>query len=247
MRRPGMTILAWTLATTPALAIVQRDDREDRQYLALGERFTAVGQVLPDGTGTLVAPRFVLTAAHVATGRGGATAVVFGDQSYRVVRAIVHPEGRASSDDQPPEVDLALLELEKDAGSIEPFGLYRGRDERGRQAILVGLGDFGPAGRPLVRSDRRRRAATNEVSDAGPLRLFLRFDAPPAGTDLEGVSGPGDSGGPALLEQDGRILVAGVSSASSGPPGRYGLTDVCTRVSTYADWIGRVLAGGSGG
>lgn len=45
------------------------------------------------------------------------------------------------------------------------------------------------------------------------------------GTDLEGVGGPGDSGGPALLELDGRVLVAGVSSAASSPPGQYGLTD----------------------
>lgn len=46
------------------------------------------------------------------------------------------------------------------------------------------------------------------MSDAGPVRLFLHFDAPPAGTDLEGVGGPG--------------------------------------ASTYAHWIGKVLAGGSG-
>ena len=246
MRLLGMIVLAWGFATT-GLAIVQRDDRKDEQYLALGQRFEAVGQVTPDGTGTLIAPRFVLTAAHVATGRGGATAVDLGGHSYRVVRAIVHPEGRAKGDDQPPEVDLAVLELEREVVSIEPLGLYRGREERGRKAILVGLGDFGPAGRPLARSDHRRRAATNEVSDAGPLRLFLRFDAPPAGTDLEGVGAPGDSGGPALFEQEGRVLLAGVSSAATGPPGQYGLTDVYTRVSTYADWILKVLAGGTAG
>jgi len=237
-----MTIFAGLLAAAPSLAIVERDDREDRQYLVLGERFGAVGRVQPDGSGTLVAPRFVVTAAHVATGRGGATAVEFGGRAYPVARVVVHPQGQGIRNDQPPEVDLALLVLQDEVEGVAPLGLYRGRDKTGRVAFLVGTGDFGAAGRPSTRTDHRRRAATNEVSDAGPLRLFFRFDAPPAGTDLEGVSGPGDSGGPALLETEGRVLLAGVSSASSGPPGRYGLTDVYTRVSTYADWIAKVVA-----
>jgi hypothetical protein len=241
MRRLAAGLLAVGLAT-PALAIVHRDDRADEPHRTLGERFPAVGEVMPAGTGTLVAPRFVLTAAHVARGRGGASGVVLGGESYRVVRVIVHPQGEALREGQPPEVDLALLELERAVVGIPALQLYRGGEERGRTAILVGVGDYGPAGQPLAPSDRRRRAATNQVSHAGPLRLFFRFDAPPAGTDLEGVSAPGDSGGPALLEEGGRALVAGVSSASSGAPGRYGLTDVYVRVSRHLDWLESILS-----
>jgi hypothetical protein len=157
-----------------------------------------------------------------------------------VKRAWIHPQGTAAGN-RPPEVDLALLELESPVDGIEPLAINRGRDEAGRTAFLVGVGDYGKAGQPLAPTDHRTRAATNTVTDAGPMRLFFAFEAPPQGTDLEGVSGPGDSGGPALLERDGGIVVAGVSSGADGPPGRYGLTDIYTRVSTHADWIDRMI------
>ena len=108
----------------------------------------------------------------------------------------------------------------------------------------MGYGDFGTPHVPLTRTDGRRRAATNVVVDAGPRRLFMKFDAPPGGTDLEGVGGPGDSGGPALVDVGGSWQVAGVSSASmDGKPGQYGVTDVYTRVSSYVEWIDAVLSG----
>jgi secreted trypsin-like serine protease len=71
----------------------------------------------------------------------------------------------------------------------------------------------------------------------------MRFDAPPGGTQYEGVGGPGDSGGPALLQDGGKTWLVGISSASmNGRPGQYGVTDVYTRVSSYAQWIDRVIA-----
>ena len=67
---------------------------------------------------------------------------------------------------------------------------------------------------------------------------FVSFDAPPGGTPDEGVGGPGDGGAAArFVELEGETLLAGVSSGSEGEPGEYGLTDVYTRVSSYAGWI----------
>lgn len=124
------------------------------------------------------------------------------------------------------------------------MALYRGRSEFGAPVVIVGVGDFGTPRRPLTRTDGSRRAVTNVVVDAGPRRLFMKFDAPPAGTDLEGVGGPGDSGGPALLDVGGSWQVAGVSSASmDGKPGQYGVTDVYTRVGSYVEWIDTSLKG----
>lgn len=65
---------------------------------------------------------------------------------------------------------------------------------------------------------------------------------------LEGISGPGDSGGPAFLEIDGVIFLAGVSSwqdnrAQGGRQGVYGVLEYYARVSSYVGWIDEVRLG----
>lgn len=227
----------------PAIGIVIRDDVSDAAAVKLGEPFMAVGRVVPDGGCTLIAPTWAVTAAHVAASLPTGATVVFGDRRYEVKRVVLHPEGGAQPG-VPPEVDLALLELTTSVQGVPPLPLYRERDELGATLVIVGYGDFGTPQAGLQRTDGRRRAATNVVVDAGPRRVFVKFDAPPGGTAIEGVGGPGDSGGPALIDVGGVWQVAGISSASmDGRPGQYGVTDVYTRVSSYLAWIDQVLAG----
>lgn len=239
---PALLAAAIALVSLHAAAIVIRHDATDAAALTLGESFAAVGRVVPDGGCTLIAPTWVVTAAHVAASLPAGATVVFGDRTYGVKRVVVHPEGGAQPG-VPPEVDLALLELAAPVQGVAPMPLYRAREELGATLVIVGYGDFGTPKARLQRTDGRRRAATNVVVDAGPRRLFMTFDAPPGGTALEGVGGPGDSGGPALIEVGGVWHVAGISSASmDGRPGQYGVTDVYTRVSTYLAWIDQALA-----
>lgn len=145
-------------------------------------------------------------------------------------------------------MDLALIELAEAVEGIAAVPLYAGRDELGKTLYIVGHGDYGNPRDGIRRSDRQRRAVTNTVNDAGPRRLFMRFDEPPAGSEQEGVGAAGGSGGPALIEEGGRLFVAGVSSGSmGGKPGQYGITDVYTRVSAHASWINGVMSGAGGG
>ena len=79
--------------------------------------------------------------------------------------------------------------------------------------------------------------------------LIWRFRAPGnAGvSDLEGISGAGDSGGPAFVVDDEQVCVAGVSGSQRRrglrDAGTYGVDEVYARVSTYRDWITSIIHG----
>lgn len=73
----------------------------------------------------------------------------------------------------------------------------------------------------------------------------VHIQRPPTATELEGISGPGDSGGPAFIEKDGKLFVAGVSVF--GEPGRkgrgtYGAREAYTRVSQQAEWLSKTMS-----
>ncbi|MFN0152256.1 MAG: trypsin-like serine protease [bacterium] len=235
------------LCASPAAAVVLRHDKPDSASVELGVRFDAAGEIVGIGGCTLIAPTWGVTAAHVAAAvpkSGGQ--VRFGDELIAIRRVVIHPEGSGPKD-RPPEVDLALVELAGPVKGTRPLAIYRGREELGKTVYLVGYGDYGNPKSGVTRTDGRRRAATNVIDDAGPLRIFMPFDEPPLGTAMEGVSGPGDSGGPALMEIGEKLFVVGVSSgAMGGRPEQYAITDVYTRISAHVAWIDGILAGNDG-
>lgn len=245
-----MTLLAAALLLAPSSntpPIVLRHDRAEAASVALARRFGATVRCEPDGCGTLIGKRWVLTAAHVAMGFSPfSPRVEVGGQLRRVRQVIFHPDS-ASRGHAPPRVDLALVELEDEVRGVEPVPLYRAKGELGQEVVVVGYGDYGPANQQPKRMNGVRRAATNVVEEARDGRLHLRFDEPPAGTELEGVGGPGDSGGPLYFENDEGLHLVGVSSASmGGRPGSYGTIDIYARVSTYAKWIDASIAEAKG-
>jgi hypothetical protein len=230
-------------ATAGDVAVIVRHDRTDDETLKAGAPFTMVGFV-PRGAGcTLIAPAWAATAAHVAKSIQPGSLIHFGDVRAVVKRTVIHPHGDEPSAGVPPDVDLALIEFTAPVAGITPATLYRSTDEVNQLVHIVGYGDTGNPRSGVIRTDNRRRAVTNHVSEARPVRLMVRFDEPPNGTPLEGVGGPGDSGGPALIVKGTAVLLAGVSSGSMGPPGKYGLVDVYTRVSAQAAWIDAVMRG----
>ena len=234
----GLVCLLPTDASrTPAAEpIVIRHDRPDSLYLALGSRYPAVAQIGPAGDGTLIAGRWILTAGHVAAGVDPQRASVrIAGRAYTIRRTIVHPQWVELGPH-----DIGLVELTEAVTGVAPLPLYEARDEVGQLAILVGHGDTRTGlGGPWV-SDGRARGAMSKVTGIDDGRLVFRFDAPPAGPDLGGAPGRGDSGGPALLLRGAGAYVAGISSAGfdgDNGPGTYGAVDHFTRVSDYIAWI----------
>ncbi|HUQ83618.1 MAG TPA: trypsin-like serine protease [Gemmatimonadaceae bacterium] len=223
-------------------AIIRRGDRDDARYLAEGAKYPQVIALGRTGDATLIAPQWLLTAGHVAnavgSGRIGSD-VVIGRGRYMIDRVVVHPQWRELGPH-----DVGLVHLARPVSSVTPLGLHRVRTERGQRAILVGHGGAGRGDLRERTEDGRARAATSRVDSTSDAWLYFSFDQPPAGTELEGAPGPGDSGGPAILTETGRRTVAGISSAGfdgKAGPGSYGAVDVFTRVSTYARWIDSVM------
>ena len=251
-----LLVVALAFQAVGAAGIVRRHDRPDAAYLELAQdpRWQATVSVGGMAMGTLIAPEWVLTAAHVAQFVGPFERVVIVAGREYAVRAVhVHADYNGTS----VGTDIALLHLAEPVTDVKPAPLYRGADEAGRAVVFVGHGDtgVGPAG-PPEGNDRRWRAAQNRITVAQGATLRFDFDAPPAGEDLEGISGPGDSGGPAFIEADGRAYVAGISSANIPGTGTgictYGTIEVYCRVSAQAAWIesaqaGRVPADGKWG
>jgi len=226
-----------------ALAVVGRHDVTDEKLVELGARFPAVGQVLPDGVGTLIAPRWVITTAHAATliPKGEGVFRLEGKE-YKVAKVFMHPHSTISLD-EPPEIDMALLILGEEVKSVTPLAFYKEKDEEGQSVTIVGFGEGGDGkSKTRRRADEKRRAVTNVVSEVNSMRLLCKFDEPPAGKELEGVAALGDGGAPALVKVEEAWLVAGVSSPhQEGPSRLYGGMNGFTRVSTFVPWIEKTM------
>ncbi|MGH7858455.1 MAG: trypsin-like serine protease [Candidatus Binatia bacterium] len=247
LRSATVGALAALLLVEPGSAIIVRHDRDDAAYrqLAVGSP-TPCAMNLPGGEGTLISPRWIATAAHVARHLKVRGTVRCGAAAYSISRVETFPDGTEGRD------DLALVQVAEPVAGSAPVPLYRGRDELGATMTFLGRGRFGTGVAGPATSDGVLRGATNVVERVHERLLIFRFDAPPAGTDLEGISGPGDSGGPALLQVDGRVYLAGISSgqdarAQGGREGVYGVIEYYTRVSSYVDWIEGILRVSEGG
>ncbi|MDX1623016.1 MAG: trypsin-like serine protease [Gemmatimonadota bacterium] len=233
----------------PDEEILRRHDRPDSLYVALGSRFAHVlGHVEDRAESTLVAPRWVVTAAHVIDQSGPFDDpwVDFGRERFGVEKIVLHPEWEHGWPDMGRTHDLALLKLDRAVDGVEPVPLYPDSDEAGRVVTIVGRGKTGTGvtGRQGEKGTVVR-GATSQVAGTTGTVLYTVFDAPddPDATDLEGAGASGDSGGPALLEKDDRVYLAGVGSfgtAARGYPA-YGSIDGYVRVSSFREWIASTI------
>lgn len=235
-------VVVINLLASHAFSIVIRHDREDEKYLALGAKYPVVGYFQERVGCTLIAPRWAITAAHVVESNPGFIDyyVMFGGKRYAVEKIILHPKRVRDTVDS--SADIALLKLKEPVTGITPALLYDRMDEGGKKVVIAGYGRTGNGLTGMTGERGKLRGATNEIEGALENSLLLVFDAPPLGTDLEGISGAGDSGSPALYEENGKLYVIGVSSFNSGDvqkgtAGKYWTFEGFARVSTRRQWI----------
>ena len=252
-----LALLGLPELTSAAAPILRRHDRDDARYLEAGERWGGSVCAVGGAVGTLVGERWVLTAGHVAANISPfSRSVRCGGRRFPIAEVHTFPgwgvmrgSGGDAVDLEVP--DLALVRLAAPVTGIAPVRLHRAGGEAGRAIVVVGTGLSGTGETGPETEDGRMRAATNVVDSVFGQYFTFTFSPPddPSATDLEGIGGPGDSGGPALVTHDGEVYVLGVSSLNSrgdaAGPARYRTTELYARVSSSAEWIDRVMAGGT--
>ncbi|UTF58615.1 trypsin-like serine protease [Gilvimarinus sp. DA14] len=222
------------LTISPAHGIITRHDVDDKECQELGARYAASVAYIGGCMSTLVEPGWLLTAAHCMRGEGvGLETALHLEVPYQVEQTFVHPDS-----------DIALVQLKNPVRNGKPIALYNQKNELGRNVVFVGNGVFGNGCDGLAGEDGNLRGARNTVIEATQYNLVFLFDKPETATNLEGISGPGDSGGPALMEIDGLLYVAGVSAYQKGngfEEGHYGVSEYYSRVSTHYPWLREVI------
>ncbi len=244
-RPPLLVVLAAALAVAgaaPARAIVgggaPSADSVGRNVV------TIVGSRGNFCSGTMIAPNIALTAAHCVP--SGATYKIVEYDAQRtpqlrdITQVATHPQfnlqtmlaHRATA-------DVALLRLANPvAAARQPpaVGAPLMPISAGGRFVVAGIG-------VSVRGDGKSGGivrAANLVATGRPGNLQIRLVDPTGEGKREGLGAcTGDSGGPVFEDQQGRAVVIGVVSWSTGPNGTAGcggMTGV-TPLSLYRDWI----------
>lgn len=244
--------LLLAVASLPAAAILIRPDRDDAEYQELATKYPAsVLLNAPDGEGVLIAPRWILTAAHMVKALEALKPlprIPIGGRTYEIQSMHAHPDYSKGN----PASDIGLIYLKRAVGEdIEPVPLYKEKDEGGKTVIIVGHGYTGKIGeKPLPKEqwDKKRRAAINTITRISPRTLAVMIKPPDEASDLQGAAAPGDSGGPALVETPDGVRVIGVGTATddtnaNGIVGDPGDWEIYVRVSFFVPWIEAVMVG----
>ena len=231
--------------------IVTRHDKVKEEFYADPTDYPSVVQLqLRDLTGivemegTLIQKDWVITAAHGLNSVESGQQIQIFDSIFTIKKIFVHPDFEGF------ENDIALIQLDRPVPAINPIPLFSETTELGKQIMILGRGWSGTGITGPISDDKKFRVATNKIDSISAHWIKFRFDEPdnPNTTELEGISGPGDSGGPAFIEINGQKYLAGISSNQLNEQigvkeGHYGVIEYYTRVSSYIHWIEEVING----
>ncbi len=241
MKKPATLIIAALLLATPAYAIVGGGTPQTGGVARAV--VTIVGSRGNFCTGSLIAPKLVLTVAHCV--EPGADYKVVdraadGAPQLLNVRAVaIHPSfNMQAMQAHRATADVALLQLDipLKGKSAVAVGAPNIPIQVGSRFVIAGIG-------VTVRGDGKSGGTTRVaglVATGHPGTLQIRLVDPVTNGVRDGIGAcTGDSGGPVLEDKANGPVLVGVISWSTGPNGAAGcggLTGV-TPLTLYRDWI----------
>jgi hypothetical protein len=247
IRLPTLALaLAAVLSAGPALAIKNGTRSSDPN----GIRRHVVQIKGPNGTqcsGTVVARRLVLTAAHCFLAGRGDYVVRALDARFRfrfaaATQVAIHPGFNVGAlGTNAPLNDIALLRIDRDF----PAWLVPAAVESRRGVGGAGFVDVVAAGYGMDRDRRIRSAGTlrenrfamiNQVED--PTKLLFLIDRHGRAKRLTGGVCRGDSGGPVFRRgKNGYVLVGVISAVIAGRDTDCGAITAVTATSAYRGFV----------
>ncbi|MFT5757090.1 MAG: hypothetical protein ACI9LM_001815 [Alteromonadaceae bacterium] len=265
-----------------ASAIVVRHDVDSKKYWENENNYPALFPLYDDGSikecvATLIDAEWAITAAHCTilisnqnlekkpykvkiSGIRNSITKVFIPRKYGKIKPIYN-DSEELVDVQGIEdesYDVALLKLGAVVTHVTPLQLYKKSDEKGKEITILGWGDFAKGDSGIISSEPTNdgifRSAQNRINEVEGNFLIFNFDSPNSKEVLpfEGVAGPGDSGGPAIVKHGNQFEIIGISSGGGYPDasvddnqndGRYGWVEYYIRTSKIQNWIDSVLDG----
>ena len=260
IRRFVLPLLCTTFVA-PSSAIIIRHDVGPARYEVRESSYPSVFFLEQQGNrkvcaATVIHQQWALTAAHcveqtllgntLANGRD--FAVLVGGQDREIDAVIIHPKFDIEN---AADVDLALLRFKQASTTPRAMPLHLQELEPDSIVTLLGWGYFGLGTTGRQYNDGSFRLARNRITDVDR-RFKIRFDDPrdraSQALPLEGVPSLGDSGGPALLENDNGLFLIGitvgevtVNGFSEETQGEYGAIAIYEIVALQLDWIETVI------
>lgn len=234
-----------------------RDDQPDSSYLTLAAapEYAPVGTFVSDwgytSSATLIAPDWVLTAAHSLAAASSGTFSING-ASYASTQLIANSGWNSGNPFG--GYDFGLVHLSSPVLGITPATLYTGSSDFGQIGTFVGFGFTGTGLTGWQTLDNNKRAFQNVIDgDFGNPSILLGcdFDNPHTTADnafgdstpltLEGCVAPGDSGGGVFITIGAQTYLEGVISFVAATDGNansdYGDVSGFGRVSAFVPWI----------
>ncbi len=258
MKRVGVLLAGMMLGAVGANAIIIRHDVPDEKYRVDAKEFPQLADLPGTGEGVLVSPEWVVTAARAVVGKDVHEVTING-VPRAVTRVVINPGYKPAhpeleTGDAAPLLvyesnvdDIAMLQLKEPVTDVLPVALYRGNNEQGEVAEILGKGQTGNGVAGESADSPRRgelRRAYTRIEDADGRWITLEFHSKRAAQPLEGMPGDGDEGGPVLIKSHAEWTLAGLVSrkvagrdVSTYMYFHYGNESYATRISHFAAWI----------